>query len=192
MDPTSPEAPDHAEAAEAAVAADPMMGAARERHPDVDIVLLPDPAATEPLSATDASLDQQAQLGSGVAQLARVLLARLRDDPQWPQDTQAALGWQLDEAGRRFVEADIPAGDLPADAAMRLLRATRDLLHDVGWETREVAGVQPGLEARHRPAEQTATAFATLVDDGLAITLRSVRVVPQEATDDTLPGHLTP
>lgn len=167
---TGPGAPDPLQA-------DPMLRVLRERHPEVDIVVLPQ--------------GSPARRAPEVDQLGRDALAddleRALDDLVDRLGSGAPLGsvlrdhrWQTDEWDQTWYEAVAVVDELAEGQNVALLRATGQALVDLGWQARPVPGDRPRLVARRRGgAEATATVRPT----ALVLTLRTakVRVVEEAA-----------
>lgn len=144
------------------VAADPMMRTLRERHPDVDIVLLPpvEPILDQP-SATPAQC-------RALQQHADAVLATLSLHVDREPSTRVDYWWsQSHPEVRRWVTAASFA-DL-GDGALTMLRDVGNLLVRLGWEPRPAADGSPRLRGVAGPFELIASA----ADDALSINITS-------------------
>ena len=138
-----------------ALAAAPMLGVLHERHPDVDIILLPGPPPppADGPAATPAQLDALAE-DTEVA--VDDLLARLVRDPAWSGSSQRESRWRRDAVGRTYREVVVVVTDLAAGDNVRLLRAVGNALLELGWTARPVSADPPRLAARRGPRSATA------------------------------------
>lgn len=148
---------------------DPMLRVLRERHPEVDIVVLPqsgpapvapvlDDADREVLAAqADRSLDE--------------LLERLAAESTGTVQREGR--WHTDEWGQSWYECVAVVGDLARGDNMTLLRSTGDALLGLGWRARPVPGDRPRLVARLRNGFE---ATATVRPTALVLHLRTARV----------------
>lgn len=149
--------------------ADPMLRVLRERHPDVDVVLLPRPVPPPGSPTMDAA--QLAALSAAADAAVGDVLARLAREGAW---TGAERGgrWRTDEWGLVHYESVASVADLGEGGNISLLRATGAALVDLGWQARPVSGDPPGLAARRGPLAAAATVRPT----ELVLTLRTARV----------------
>jgi hypothetical protein len=134
------------------VAADPMMRILRERHPDVNIVLLPqvEPILDQP-SATPAQC-------RALQQHADTVLATLSLNVEQQPATRVDYWWsQSHPEVRRWVTA-ASYTDLGDDGALSLLRTLGNLLVRLGWEPRPAADGSPRLRGLAGPFELIASA----------------------------------
>ncbi len=145
------------------VAADPMMGVLRERHPDVNIVLLP---AVEPiLDQPRATPAQCRALQQHSATVLDTLSRSLGHEPS----TRADYWWsQAHPEVRRWV-ASISYANLGPAGGVTLLRDVANLLIQLGWEPRAATDGSPKLRGVAGPFELIASA----ADDAVSLTLTS-------------------
>jgi hypothetical protein len=157
---------------------DPMLRVLRERHPEVDVVVLPQ---TAPAPAPETTAAQRAALAADLDSSLGDLLARLSRDPAWAGATRDAR-WRTDEWGLTWYESAAVVGPLAEGGNMALLRAARHALLALGWQVRPVPGDRPRLAARRRGGLE---ATATVRPHELVVTARAakVRVAPDEAPD---------
>lgn len=144
------------------VAADPMMRTLRERHPDVNIVLLPpvEPIVDQP-SATPAQC-------RALQQHADAVLATLASSVEREPSTRVDYWWsQAHPEVRRWVTAASFA-DL-GDGAVPLLRSLGNVLVRLGWEPRPAADGSPRVRGVAGPFELIASA----VGDAVSINITS-------------------
>lgn len=158
--------------------ADPMLRVLRERHPEVDVVVLPGPVPPAPdsprvdpagLTAMAARLDEQ--VGD--------LLAALSREPGWT-GAERFSRWHTDEWGRQWYESGAVVGGLAEGDAVALLRATGAALVALGWRARPVPGDRPRLEAARGTGTGGVSARATVRPRELVLTTRTLRVMPVE------------
>ncbi|EON24332.1 ADP-heptose:LPS heptosyltransferase-like protein [Nocardioides sp. CF8] len=156
------------------VAADPMMRTLRERHPDVNIVLLPPvgPIVDRP-SATPAQC-------RALQQHADTVLATLSRDVGHEPSTRVDYWWsQSHPEVRRWVTA-ASYTDL-GDGALPILRSLGNLLVRLGWEPRPAADGSPRLRGVAGPFELIASA----VGDAVSINITSDPLhIPADLYDD--------
>ena len=147
---------------------DPMLRVLRERHPEVDVVVLPRsrPAPLPPVIAAD-ELDG---LAAGAERLVDDLLARL---PLGDHTASRDGRWHTDEWGQRWYEAVAVVGDLGAGENVTLLRSTGHALVGLGWQARPVPGDRPRLVARRRGGFEAAAAVRPT---SLVVTVRTAKV----------------
>lgn len=141
--------------------ADPMMRVLRERHPDVDVVLLPGPVAPDPAAGPPASSADLVALARGAEMLLDSLVSRLARHQAWPADTVRESRWRHQPAvgaRSRLVhrEAVLVVVGLAGGEDVALLRATGNALLGLGWDARPVAGSAPRLAARRGAARASA------------------------------------
>jgi hypothetical protein len=146
-----------------------MLRVLRERHPEVDVVLLPQ---TAPATAPAATPAQRAALAADVDGSLGDLLARLSRDPAWVGATRDAR-WRTDEWGLLWYESSAVLGPLAEGGNVALLRAVGHALLDVGWQARPVPGDRPRLVARRRGG---LSATATVRPNELVVTVRTAKV----------------
>jgi hypothetical protein len=167
---TGPGAPDP-------LRADPMLRVLRERHPEVDIVVLPQGVPARRAPEVDPS--ERDDLAGDLERALDDLLDRLGADAPL-RSVQRAQRWQTDEWDQTWCEAVAVVDDLADGENVALLRVTGQALVDLGWQARPVPGDRPRLVARRRGgAEATAAVRPT----ALVVTLRTakVRVVEEVA-----------
>lgn len=154
----------------------------RAAHPEVDLVLLPDPGVTAP-QVDVPSLDpgQGAQAAEQVGAVADRLLDELDDHlagrPGWPVVVPRTRLWRHDPGRRRYLECRIVAGDLTADQPVPLLRAVGNAFLASGWRARPLPGDRPALVARRDSYRAT----ATVTPDSVQLFLRSGLLPAEEA-----------
>ncbi|MBS2938557.1 hypothetical protein KDN32_12475 [Nocardioides sp. J2M5] len=164
-----PDEPDRPRRPDAAMA-DPMLRVLRERHPEVDVVVLPrnEPAPAVPTLDAGArdtlAADVEASLDGLLARVVTVAAPIGRDG-----------GWHTDEWGQQWYESVAVVGPLEEGLNVALLRATGHVLVGLGWQARPVPGSRPRLEARRRGG---LTATAAVRPDALVVKLRTVLVRP--------------
>jgi len=136
--------------------ADPMFRELRQRHPDVDIVLLPpQPVVAEAEIPSLTALECSA-LVDDLDALVGDVLARISLDPAWTGAEQAGH-WRTDEQGLTFHETAAEVGDLPEGANIALLRTAAAAFVGLGWQVKPVPGDRPRLVARRGPFSASAT-----------------------------------
>jgi hypothetical protein len=151
---------------EDALAQAPLLRVVHERHPDVDLVVLPpEPpapdAATAPVPVTDAALDAEREQVDAV--LAGLLAAADAGD------AGAAGTWRMSRAGHvvPVAEARVPAAG--AEAGTAVARALSGRLRTDGWEGRiEAAGPAPRLQA----GRDGRSVRVVWLDDAVLVTVR--------------------
>ncbi len=152
---------------------DPMLRVLRERHPEVDIVLLPQ-TAPAPV-APELGADERAALATGVERLLDDLLDRLGigDRPVAREGR-----WHTDEWDQGWYEGVAVVRDLVPGDNVALLRATGSAMADLGWQARPVPGDRPRLVGRRGGFEAAARVRPT----SLVLTMRTAKVrASQEA-----------
>lgn len=161
------------------IEADPMLRVLRERHPEVDVVLLPGPEAPDRPDTPLASPADLAELAREADALLDALVARLARHVAWPADTLRESRWRHEPAAgapSRFVhrEGVLVAGGLAEGDNVALLRATGNALLGLGWDARPVAGSAPRLVARTGAARASAIVRAdslqVVISSGHALT----------------------
>jgi hypothetical protein len=136
--------------------ADPMMRELRERHPDVDIVLLPPVAPLTEPSATRAQCVARMQHAGRVL---ATLSERLDREPTARTD----YWWsQKHPEVRRWVTA-ASFGDLGDEGAVPFLRRLANTLVHLGWEPRPAADGSPKVRGVAGPFELIARASGDAV-----------------------------
>lgn len=135
---------------------DPMMRELRERHPDVDIVLLP------PVPPLDEPVATAAQCHARTRHADRVLAALSERIDREPT-ARADYWWgQAHPESRRWVTA-ASYGDLGDEGAVPLLRRLANTLVHLGWEPRPAADGSPRVRGVAGPFELIAGATADAV-----------------------------
>jgi hypothetical protein len=139
-----------------------MLRELRERHPDVDIVMLP------PVRPLDAPVATAAQCRSRMQHADRVLTTlsqRLDREPT----ARADYWWGQDHPEvRRWVTA-AAFGDLGDEGGVPLLRRLATTLVHLGWEPRPAADGSPRVRGVAGPFELIASA----TDDSVSVTITS-------------------
>ncbi len=153
------------------VSADPMLRVLRERHPEVDIVVLPQPVPVDAPVLDDA---QRMALSADIDRSLEELLARVVTDEV---ATAQESGWHSDEWGLTWYERTAVVGPLARGDNMTLLRATAHALVGLGWRARPVPGDRPRLAGRRRGGLEAA---ATVRPESLVLTLRTAKVRPTQ------------
>ncbi len=139
------------------VAADPMMRILRERHPDVNIVLLP---PVEPIRDQPSATLAQCR---AVQQHASSVLSTLSTDVGLEPSTRVDYWWsQSHPEVRRWVTA-ANYTDLGEGGAVALLRTLGNLLVRLGWEPRPAADGSPRFRGVAGPFELIASAAGEVV-----------------------------
>lgn len=142
--------------------ADPMMHELRERHPDVDIVLLPPVAPLTEPSATRAQCLARMQHAGRVLDTVSDRLDReptARTDYWWSQQHPEVRRW-VTAAGY---------GDLGDEGAVPFLRRLADTLVHLGWDPRPAADGSPRVRGLAGPFELVARAAG----DTVSVTITS-------------------
>lgn len=153
---------------------DPMFRELRQRHPDVDIVLLPQQAPVAAPLVPTADAEQQGALAESLERHVDDLVARLAREPAWTAEQRAGR-WITDEVGDTCYETAVEVTELADGANILLLRATGNALGGLGWQARPVPGDRPRITARRRGGE---TATARVRPSSLVITARTPLVRP--------------
>ena len=147
---------------------DPMLRVLRERHPEVDIVVLPQ-TAPAPL-APELGADERDVLAAGVERLVDDLLERLAlGDRPVTRDGR----WHTDEWDQSWYEGVAVVGDLGTGDNVALLRSTGNALVGLGWQARPVPGDRPRLVGRRRGGFEAA---ATVRPTSLVLTVSTAKV----------------
>jgi len=156
---------------------DPLFRELRQRHPEVDIVLLPPqvPLAEPRVPAADAA--QRGALADSLDRHVDDLVARLSREPAWTAEHRAGR-WITDEWGHTCYETAVEVTELADGGNIALLRATGNALVGLGWKARPVPGDRPRITARRRGGE---TAAARVRASSLVITARTPLVRPVDA-----------
>ena len=149
--------------------ADPMLRVLRERHPEVDIVVLPQTAPAP--RAPDLTSAQRGALAGDVERSLDDLLDRLATHPAGGQVRRDAT-WHSDECDQTWYECAAGAGPRGVRDTLALRRAPGADRAGLGWRARPVPGDRPRLEARRGAL----VAAATVRPDGLVLTLHTAKV----------------
>ena len=153
---------------------DPMLRVLRERHPEVDIVVLPQ-SAPAPV-APELTADERDVLAAGVERLVADLLGRLALGDR-PVEREGR--WHTDEWDQTWYEGVAVVGDLDTGENVALLRATGNALVGLGWQARPVPGDRPRLVGRRRGGFEAA---APVLPTSLVLTVHTAKVrAAQEA-----------
>jgi hypothetical protein len=151
--------------------ADPMLRVLRERHPEVDIVVLPQPAPVPQVPELGPA--QREAFAADLERLLDDLLGRLPHAGSTRRDGR----WHTDEWDQSWYECVSVVGDLAEGDNITLLRSTGNALVGLGWQARPVPGDRPRLVARRRGGFEAA---ATVRLTSLVLTLRTAKVRPAE------------
>lgn len=156
------------------VTTDPMLRVLHERHPEVDIVVLPQPV-TAPVAPEVDALECDA-LALALARSLDELLARVAPDPGTTPTARDGR-WRHDEFGLTWFESTAVVGPLDRGGNVAMLRATAQALIGLGWQARPVPGDRPRIVGRRRGGLEAA---ATVRPDSLVLSLRTPRVRVRE------------
>ena len=154
---------------------DPMLRVLRERHPEVDIVVLPQSAPAPVLPVLAA--DRRDAVGGEVEHLLDDVLGRVAGGDR---EVAREGRWHTDEWDQSWYEAVAVVGDLDRGDNVALLRSTGNALVGLGWQARPVPGDRPRLAARRRGGFE---AVATVRPTSLVVKVRTtlVRVAAEVA-----------
>ena len=142
--------------------ADPMMRELRERHPDVDVVLLPPVAPLDEPSATAAQCRARTRHADRVL---ATLSERLDREPT----ARADYWWSQDHPEvRRWVTA-ASYDELGDQGAVPLLRLLANTLVHLGWDPRPAADGSPCVRGVAGPFQLIAEAKR----DAVSVTITS-------------------
>lgn len=143
------------------VTADPMMRILRERHPDVNIVLLPpvEPILDRP-SATPAQC-------LAFQKHAATVLATLSLNVGHEPSTRVDYWWSQGHPEVRRWVTKASYADLGDDGAIPLLKTLGNLLARLGWEPRPAADGSPRIRGVAGPFELIASAEGDAVSVNL-------------------------
>ena len=147
---------------------DPMLRVLRERHPEVDSVVLPQhvPAPVVP----ELPAGERDVLAAGAERLVDDLVTRL----DLGERTATRDGrWHTDEWEQSWYEAVAVVGDLDRGENVALLRSTGNALVGLGWQARPVPGDRPRLVGRRRGGFEAA---ATVRPTSLVLTVSTAKV----------------
>ena len=133
---------------------DPMMRDLRERHPDVDIVLLPPVRSIDQPAATPA---QCRSLTEHADKVLATLSQRLEREPT----ARADYWWGQDHPEVRRWVTSAAYGDLGDEGAVPFLRRLANTLVHLGWEPRPAADGSPRVRGVAGPFEIVARRRAT-------------------------------
>ena len=164
---------------------DPLFRELRHRHPEVDIVLLPQQVPPTEPAVPAATPEEQGALAEGLDRHLDDLVARLSREPAWASEHRAGR-WITDEWGHTCYESAVEVTELADGANVALLRATGNALVGLGWQARPVPGDRPRLTARRRGGE---TAAARVRPTSLVITARTPRVRPVGGDETAVPAR---
>jgi hypothetical protein len=148
----------------------------RSEHPEVDLVLLPDPALTAPPRiASPGGPETAEQVGVVADRLLDELDDHLSGRPGWPVVVARSQMWRHDPLDRRYLECRLVVDDL--DQPVPLLRAVGNAFLAAGWRARPLPDDQPRLVARRGSFRAT----AAVTPDALHVVLRSGLLPAEEA-----------
>jgi hypothetical protein len=146
---------------------DPMLRVVRERHPEVDIVVLPQPLPVPRLPELGPA--QREAFAADLDRLLDDLLSRLPGTGSVERDGR----WHTDEWDQSWYECVAVVGGLADGDNITLLRATGNALIGLGWQARPVPGDRPRLVARRRGGFEAA---ATVRPTSLVLSARTAKV----------------
>ena len=147
---------------------DPMLRVLRERHPEVDIVVLPQHAP--PPVVPELAPGERDGLAADADRLVDDLVARL----DLGDRTAARDGrWHTDEWDQSWYEAVAVLGDLAPGENVALLRSAGTSFVGLGWQARPVPGDRPRLVGRRRGGFEAA---ATVRPTSLVLTVSTAKV----------------
>ena len=147
--------------------ADPMLRVLRQRHPEVDIVVLPQPAPDP--QPPELGPTQREAFAADLERLLDDLIGRLRGAGSVRRDGR----WHTDEFDQSWYECVTVVGGLADGDNIALLRSTGNALIGLGWQARPVPGDRPRLVARRRGGFEAA---ATVRPTSLVLTHRTAKV----------------
>lgn len=153
---------------------DPFWRELRRRHPDVDVVVLPE-RPTEPPPGPPAFPAQ----ARAVQQHASRALAALWDRLGLRPTSRSGHWWAQARPGVHRHVLRTTAADLPPDDVVPLMRDLGDALLDLGWDARPAEGSRPRIVARVAELELAAVAGT----DSISVEVVSA---PMTLTDETL------
>src|SRR5687767_9914602 len=105
----------------------------RQRHPEVDIVLLPPQATVAEPRVPEADAEQRGALAESLEQHVDDLVARLSHEPGWTAEERAGR-WITDEWGHTCYETAVEVTRLADGDNIALLRSTGNALVGLGWQ----------------------------------------------------------
>lgn len=146
---------------------DPMLRVVRERHPEVDIVVLPQPVPVPEIPELGPA--EREPFAADLETLLDDLLARLPGAGSVRRDGR----WHTDEWDQSWYECVAVVGGLANGDNIALLRSTGHALVGLGWQARPVPGDRPRFVARRRGGFEAA---ATVRSTSLVLTLRTAKV----------------
>lgn len=147
--------------------ADPMLRVLRERHPEVDVVVLPQPVPVPQLPELGHA--EREAFAADLERLLDDLLGRLPGAGSVRRDGR----WHTDEWDQSWYECVAVVGGLTDGDNITLLRSTGNALVGLGWQARPVPGDRPRLVARRRGGFEAA---ATVRPTSLVLTVRTAKV----------------
>ena len=156
--------------------ADPMLRELRQRHPEVDLVVLPQPTPAAEPDVDPLDGEQRNALANDIERLVDDLIARLSREPAWT-DAQRFGQWRTDPWGHVSYDTAAEVVGLADGANIALLRAAGHTLVGLGWEAVPVPGDRPRIAARRQGG---ATASVTVRPTSLVITCRGPHVRPAD------------
>lgn len=149
----------------------------RAGHPEVDVVLLPDPALTARPDGEPTWPASAEQVAAAADHLLDELDDHLTGRADWPTLVPRTRIWRRDPLGRRYLECRLVVDDLAPGRPVPLLRAVGNAFLATGWRARPLPGTPPRMAARRGPFRAT----ATVTHHGLYVSLRS-GLLPAEGT----------
>jgi hypothetical protein len=150
----------------------------RSEHPEVDLVLLPDPALTaRPSDVTTVGPEPVERVGAVADRLLDELDDHLAGEAGWPVVVPRTRVWRRDPLDRPYLESRLVVGDLEPGQPVPLLRAVGNAFLAAGWRARPLPSDRPRLVARRGPFRAT----AAVTPDALHVILRS-GLLPAEET----------
>jgi len=157
----------------------PMLRVLRERHPEVDIVVLPQPVPAAEPDVAPLGREQRDADANAIERLVDDLVARLSREPAWT-GAQRFGHWRTNGWGQVSYGTAAEVGGLADGANIALLRAAGHALEGHGWDAEPVAGDRPRISAS-RPGGVTAS--LTVRPASLVITCRGPFVRPVDDED---------
>lgn len=149
------------------ILSNPMLRVVRQRHPEVDIVVLPQPVPVPEIPELGPA--RREALGADLERLLDDLLGRLPGAGPVKRDGR----WHTDEWDQSWYECVAVVGGLAEGDNITLLRTTGNALVGLGWQARPVPGDRPRLVGRRRGGFEAA---ATVRPTSLLLTLRTAKV----------------